>query len=261
MINKLIAPPSVPSGFGNQNISPKSKEVNETNRTPPLTVAIPTLTQYTKLARLCESLSAKNFSGEQSEPPRIFILDNGGQLLNSSEGRELTEKPNIAIATPSYNLGVAGSWNFFAREIGRCLISNDDVVFGTDAIREFEEAARLHLDAIIIENDDRSFGFSTFLLNKPNKWLAMGGFDELFNPSYFEDDDARRRLDLARAPAVKIKLKNWAHESSSTMRNGDSIHQRMFWCLFNRNEQYYVQKWGGKPGSEIYRQPFGGKKS
>lgn len=181
--------------------------------------------------------------------------------MNSPPGRELAEKPNINIATPSYNLGVAGSWNFFAREIGRCLISNDDVVFSSDAICEFEEAARAHPDAIIIENDDQNFGFSTFLLNKPNKWLAMGGFDELFNPSYFEDDDARRRLDLARAPSVKIKLKNWTHEPSSTMRNGDILHQRMFPCLFNRNEQYYIRKWGGIPGAEIYRQPFGGKKS
>ena len=224
-----------------------------------VTIAIPTLTQYGKLKRLCESI-LRDPPVASDEVVKIFILDNGGGLLHSRDGAALSAHDNIRVVAPPYNLGVAGSWNYFAGHLGRCIIANDDVIFDRSAIVEFQEAAERHHQSIIIENDDPLFGFSTFLLNRPTQWLAMGGFDELFNPAYFEDNDARRRLALARNPAIKIKLSSWSHDQSSTLNHGNLEHKRMFWCLFKRNEQYYVQKWGGPPGSETYKQPFGSRK-
>jgi len=221
----------------------------------PLThLAIPTLTQYELLSRLCLNLLETD---QETRIQAITILDNGGNLLQSEPGQRLSElAPRVRIITPAHNLGVAGSWNYFARHIGRCIISNDDAFFDHDAARAFEEAANRHRDSIILENDHPTQGFSTFLLNRPDQWLAMGGFDEVFNPAYFEDNDARRRLALANQPVIKVKLDGWQHTNSSTLTNSTKEYQRMHWCLFERNKAYYLKKWGGLPGSETYSNPF-----
>ena len=230
---------------------------DRSNTSKTTAIAIPTLTQYTKLARLCTRIMS-DYSETPHNTPRIFIIDNGGNLLLTSEGKTLATFNNISIATPDHNLGVAGSWNVFASQLGKCIIANDDVVFGKRAVDELENASQLHPEAVIIENDHPVGGFSTFLLNNPEEWLRLGGFDELLNPAYFEDNDARIRLKLAGKPTIRAKLSDWRHDNSSTLNNSGIEYQRMHWCLFRRNRDYYILKWGGVPGSEIYQQPFGG---
>ena len=230
---------------------------DRSNTSKPTIIAIPTLTQYTKLARLCTRIMS-DYSETPHNTPRIFIIDNGGKLLGTSEGKMLATINNISIATPDHNLGVAGSWNVFASQLGKCIIANDDVIFGKIAVDELENASQLHPEAIIVENDHPVGGFSTFLLNNPKEWLRLGGFDELLNPAYFEDNDARIRLRLAGKPAIRAKLSDWHHDNSSTLNNSGIDYQRMHWCLYRRNRDYYIAKWGGVPGSEIYQQPFGG---
>ena len=219
-------------------------------------VAIPTLTQYGKLLGLCRRL-LHEIEPRPSLSIRILILDNGGKLLEASEGRELAANNRVRIVIPPYNLGVAGSWNYFARTAGRCIISNDDVLFSQTSIHEFEDAANRNPDAVIIENDHPVGGFSTFLLNRPEKWMELGGFDELLNPAYFEDNDARIRLRLAGNPVRKVRLSNWHHDNSSTLNNSSEDYKRMHWCMYARNKAYYIKKWGGEPGNERYNQPFG----
>ena len=226
------------------------------SRKEPAIIAIPTLTQYHLLARLC----ARLLIGAGSEKPhssKIVILDNGGNFLNTEAGKSLAKEKSIQIHIPPYNLGVAGSWNYFAKKIGRCIIANDDVIFDQKAIDELETAAADHPHAIIMESDHPVGGFATFLLNDPLKWLEMGGFDEMFNPAYFEDNDARIRLSLDGNPSIRVKLSSWRHDNSSTLVNSSKDYQRMHKCLYNRNKKYYTDKWGGLPGEEVFTTPFG----
>lgn len=234
-----------------------AKIIGRSNFAKPTTIAIPTLTQYTKLSRLCAKIIS-DYSEASHDIPNIFIIDNGGKLLETGEGKMLARANNIRITTPDHNLGVAGSWNTFASQLGKCIIANDDVIFGKRAIDELETASELHPEAIIIENDHPVGGFSTFLLNKPKEWLRLGGFDELLNPAYFEDNDARIRLRLAGKSVIRAKLTEWHHDNSSTLTNSSIEYQRMHWCLFRRNRDYYIAKWGGEPGEETYQQPFEG---
>jgi GT2 family glycosyltransferase len=87
--------------------------------------------------------------------------------------------------------------------------------------------------------------------------MEMGGFDELLNPAYFEDNDCRYRLLMAGNPVIKTQLKGWSHDNSSTLSGSDDSYKRMHWCLFHRNQKYYHLKWGGLPGMEKFRTPFG----
>ncbi|MFO7629209.1 MAG: hypothetical protein R6W06_06780 [Prochlorococcaceae cyanobacterium] len=222
----------------------------------PIAIGIPTLSQYALLERLCRALLR---DAAASWDLRLLIVDNGGQLRASEHGRRIEALAGagvVEIHTPPHNLGVAGSWNLFARELGRCIIANDDVTFGAEAIAAFAAAAARHPQAVILESDDPVGGFATFLLHRPAEWLALGGFDEAFNPAYFEDNDARRRLALQGLPTVAVPLPGWQHNNSSTLANSSEAYQRQHWCLFKRNLLYYRLKWGGEPGAETYRQPF-----
>ena len=221
------------------------------------TVCIPTLKRYDLLVRLCLSLNSERC---RDLDLKICILDNGGGLLESSLWRTsqvqyVFAKPEVIV--PKYNLGVAGSWNFFLQHFGACIIANDDVVFAEETIDSFASASMAFPEVVIFEGKDPVAGFSTFYVNKPDTWLEMGGFDELLNPAYFEDNDCRHRLCLAGNPVKKIFLKGWRHDNSSTLSSADESYRRMHWCLYRRNRSYYIRKWGGLPGREKNNSPFG----
>ena len=221
-----------------------------------LVIAIPSLTRYDLLSRLChilDSNAAKIF------PLKIIVLDNGGSLTESSYFQDIVQNCRdltIEPITPSYNVGVASSWNYFIREYGQCIIANDDVTFSAKSINAFLRAAASNPKTVIFENDHQIGGFSTFFVNLPSYWLSMGGFDELFNPAYFEDNDCRYRLRLAGRPVVKVSLPDWHHDNSSTLSNSSKIEQRTHWCSYKRNKEYYFLKWGGLPGKEKFKIPF-----
>ena len=205
--------------------------------------------------RLCLSLNSEDCELNL----RIFILDNGGGLLDSSIWRNAQQRflfviPEVIV--PRFNLGVAGSWNFFLKQFGSCIIANDDVVFARQTIQTFASASLAFPEVVIFEGKDPVAGFSTFYVNNPGIWIEMGGFDELFNPAYFEDNDCRYRLRLAGRPVKKILLRGWRHDNSSTLAHGDEDYKRMHWCLYQRNRNYYIHKWGGLPGREINIEPF-----
>ena len=220
------------------------------------TVCIPTLKRYDLLVRLCLSLNSERCRDLNL---RICILDNGGGLLDSSlwctsQAQFVFARPEVIV--PKYNLGVAGSWNFFLQNFGACIIANDDVVFAEGTIDSFASASMAYPEVVIFEGKDPVAGFSTFYVNKPDIWLRMGGFDELLNPAYFEDNDCRHRLRLAGNPVKKIFLNGWRHDNSSTLASADESYQRMHWCLYQRNRTYYIHKWGGLPGRETNIAPF-----
>ena len=167
-------------------------------------VCIPTLKRYDLLVRLCLSLNSESCRDLQL---RIFVLDNGGGLLDSCLWRTSQEQlvfAKPAVIVPKYNLGVAGSWNLFLKQFPSCIVANDDVVFARETIESFASASLAFPEVVIFEGKDPVAGFSAFYVSNSDVWMKMGGFDELFNPSCFEDDDCRYRLRFAGYPVKKV---------------------------------------------------------
>lgn len=215
-------------------------------------VGIPTLHCYKKLIRLLTALD--NETHDEIEVC-FSILDNGRNLSSSKWIESLSKiQSNITIIEPPSNLGVSASWNLFMRQLGQCIISNDDALFSKHDICMLLEAAKENPKTIFV-GDQRS-AWTVFWLNDPQTWLSMGGFDENFYPAYYEDDDAARRLKLANLPDIRIKLRDWYHDTSSTLHEGSAKYQESHWASFQKNGNYYCQKWGGMPGSEIFTTPF-----
>lgn len=79
----------------------------------------------------------------------------------------------------------------------------------------------------------------------------VGYFDENFYPAYYEDTDYYRRMNLSGAehnrpiafiPAIGSR-------QSNSLDSGLPVH-------FQKLEDYYVKKWGGKPGEEKFDKPW-----
>lgn len=222
-----------------------------------INLCIPTLRRYDLLLRLCTVIAKRIFPVYPNLC--VHILDNGGLLEVSKECEDLnhiSQQIPLYIETPSYNLGVPGSWNHFIRRHGQCFVLNDDVLITAKSINSFLRAVSREPEATIFETDHPVAGFSMFFINKPELWLSMGGFDELLSPAYFEDNDCRYRLRLAGCPVIKVRVDDWQHDNSSTLLTADQSYRRMHWCLYRRNKRYYIHKWGGLPGHEQWLKPF-----
>jgi len=96
--------------------------------------------------------------------------------------------------------------------------------------------------------------FSCCLIRKEcHRWFQ---FDEGFVPAYHEDNDFHRRLQLAgfgeRIYGLNIPF---LHYGSATVNRSPDI--RAQWQpRFAACQRYYVEKWGGLPGSETFTFPF-----
>ena len=215
-----------------------------------------TYTRYDLLAR-----SIKSFADEEDPAFKVefHIIDNGGFFQESGFWDEIKDHPNlppIHVTTPKYNLGVGRSCNNFVRNIGRCIIINDDVVTTTKDLLVMKDCGDDNPDTIVITHDDPIDAFTIFMVNRPKAWVQLGGFDEVFYPAYYEDNDLRYRLKLANNPIVTVKIENWKHDRSSTLGGFTEREKRNHWGNFDALGLYYIQKWGGKPGEETYTEPF-----
>jgi GT2 family glycosyltransferase len=217
-----------------------------------LQIGIPTLHCYNRLAALLTALdNDQSFSFDLS----FTIIDNGGQL-KASRWMEAIDQLNskVVILVPSRNLGVSASFNLITRRLGQCFIASDDIAVTKADLSLMVDASASCPESIFICHQEG--GFTVFWVNRPDAWLAMGGFDENFYPAYYEDNDATRRLELAGLHRTQVTLPGWSHANSSTLYDGSPEYQSAHWALFNQNGFYYQQKWGGMPGSETFASPF-----
>ena len=85
---------------------------------------------------------------------------------------------------------------------------------------------------------------------------VVGPFDERFYPAYFEDNDYHYRIQLAGLRAVTYPPAMFYHYGSRTQNEATAV-PLVPGSVFDENRRRYVQKWGGPPGQEQFRNPFG----
>jgi hypothetical protein len=83
----------------------------------------------------------------------------------------------------------------------------------------------------------------------------VGYFDENFWPAYWEDVDYFYRLELTGLPRLCDQRTLLEHRRSGTARN-DRLISLLHQQRWLRNRQYYIKKWGGAWGEEMFRHPF-----
>jgi len=100
-------------------------------------------------------------------------------------------------------------------------------------------------------------GWACFL-QREECWRAVGEYDELLWPAYFEDNDYHYRMRLAGLDYVVPAGGAVTHVGSATLHALPEVHRRTVDHHFRLNQAYYVRKWGGLPGEERFTRPFDG---
>jgi GT2 family glycosyltransferase len=209
-----------------------------------VSLCIPTLNRYDLLVKTLESAEIGTL-----KPDCYYIIDNGGSLK--------LDFPRTTIYRPSFNLGVAASWNYFntvAPEIR--IICNDDIIFYPNTIellvKNFDPNAVTYPGGIHSTNS-----FSCFVL--PNNILdSIGYFDEWISPqyAYFEDNDYARRMELSGFSLKPVEDAQVNHYGSATLKTFNSEEMEEHHKKFRDARDRYIKKWGGLPREEKYSTPY-----
>ncbi len=208
---------------------------------PSFAIGIPTINRYDLLKN-----ALKRYETDFPDV-KIYIIDNGHQGVPEAE--------NIIISTPPKNIGVAASWNRLCDSIfnlhDHAIIINDDVEWGKD-----QDEVEYYLG---LNKKEHGFFCSlkeTCLFVLPKKtYTLVGQFDEKFYPAYFEDNDYKYRLKLKGSSIVYDQFFDpVVYRNSMTIQKDVNLG----WGYMD-NRNYYVQKWGGLPGNELFTVPFNHK--
>lgn len=199
-------------------------------------IGVPVLNRGDLAERMLESVDV--------ETAETLVILNG----EPDDTRAMLRGRLVTYIDPGFNLGVAASWNLIIRARPSApwwLIVNADIEFGAGDLARLVEAmadpaAKL---ACLYE-------FGAFAINQAAV-DQVGWFDENFHPIYFEDNDYRRRCQLAGVPIVNL-ISRTRHDNSSTIASGFAAHNAR---TFPRNLDYYVAKWGGPPNHETVTAP------
>lgn len=154
--------------------------------------------------------------------------------------------------------GVAASWNQFFKDTtyDALIIANDDVIVHSDTIEILIKTAEAHPEHVFFTGSDLSGNaFSLFLLTRAG-YNAIGEFDEMFFPAYFEDNDYSMRRKLAGFDHIIVADATYTHVGSATLHKYTQLEREQHHSFFRANKDYYKYKWGGEPHQELYSTPF-----
>jgi len=187
------------------------------------------------------------------------------------------------LVLPSDENILARAWNIgiklaFERGAKYALVINLDIIFHKICIETLISFAEHNRDAILwsatewlelqtlysaefphqgVIVDDAQF--SCFLVDK-RLFEEVGEFDEQFAPCYHEDTDMRYRIRLLGKTMMRTSAARYFHFDRVSMRSALAEHDTdQVFSLINstdENLQRYVNKWGGKPGSETFKAPY-----
>lgn len=168
-----------------------------------------------------------------------------------------------------FNRGLAKSWNdgmlsAFANGCQVVIIANDDIVFGEGDLTALAECAFAQPHHYIVTAQGYSLaemktvdmGYSCFAVN-PLALEKIGCFDENIFPIYFEDSDYHCRALRMGLERTLCATTNVLHAGSASIKPDDPELMAQHVLTFTRNKEYYLRKWGGEPGQEVYETPFG----
>ena len=216
-------------------------------------IAVPVMVQGEKLLKHYESIDVPL--------KRYYILDNS-EGKDSSVDEAIDQicdnhKENIdeiAIVSNNQNSGYPGAVNQIIRDNTDCahwLVSGFDWWAAPKQYKKvLEKLPSLQNGAFLGTGCDSMCGF----LFTKKLIRAVGYLDENFFPGYFEDNDYKRRIQVANIQVPTVQL-DAEHERSSTLNSSEQFKKRNQFT-FQQNFSYYVNKWGGKPNEETYVRPF-----
>lgn len=188
--------------------------------------------------------------------------------------------PNWRLNDP-----LAKAWNEGTRwakdeDCSYILICNDDILFSPWTIDNLVKHMDAHPDCVLVSGSDQRADlpdpyaifsleepkensisehpdFACFMI-RPDTFDKIGDFDESFVPAYFEDNDYHYRIKLLGHKAQATTAAPYYHFGSQTQNSSEGPVVPSY--IFENNRTYFQKKWGGLPGEETFKHPFGDKR-
>lgn len=162
------------------------------------------------------------------------------------------------------NWSLAKAWNEGTKQAFEegndfVLIINDDAFVEPNTIDKLVSVLQA-TDHLLVSATERpnnqSVHFSCFMVGW-GIFEEVGFFDENFKPIYFEDNDFIYRMRLLGVKFTAVKDAFFEHKGSQSLKNKRLVGQGpQHDKEFEANQAYYIKKWGGMPGKEIYTTPL-----
>lgn len=239
--------------------------------------------QYTRLA--LQSLKV-------SQSYHLLLIDNGSADDSPSFLPYYCESNNIKYTYLTGNRSVAESWNYaiqFARKnnYNYILIANNDVIFHpktVDNLIKFIDKTNYAMvtatnrndgtlkDSELINLDPKDFDefdlkpitnwreegpdFSMFMIKKefPDTY---GWIDENFRPAYYEDNSTHLNIFKLGGHAKRVSTAPYFHYGSKTIQMNPEVRKQIVdGGLFDKNKQYFLDKWGALPSETLDGQGY-----
>jgi O-antigen biosynthesis protein len=213
---------------------------------------------------------------------KLILINNGSTDGTGAYINKCGESSNVYPINFNENKGVSASWNLGIKmAIDKCdskyfFIPNNDVLLHPKTIDTLIEkidqkgvlmatatdisgsiptpsdikAVLAPPESLEVEAPD----FSCFLI-KRETIRSIGYFDESFYPAYFEDNDYHYRIKLSGGHAYRYNQAIYFHYGSRTIKAGQQIKDKAN-LGYTINRDYFIRKWGGEPGKEIFKTPF-----
>jgi len=219
-------------------------------------VAVPT---YNSIASLKAAIDTYNTGSVR--PDLIWIYDHSAEKTIAAQLAEYA--PNTVFYDHHRGNCVSAAWNHALRQIHdgieTLIIANDDIIPQTDSVKEIVAIAK---QATAL---DKQFWYAgeganawSFFVQTRTLFDTIGPYDENFKPAYFEDNDYHYRMklhgfDITHVPECKV---THYQGGSQTLQLLDEESRAKAHRTFHACKNYYMMKWGGIPGNEIYTSAF-----
>jgi GT2 family glycosyltransferase len=192
-------------------------------------MVVPTLTRHDLLVKMLASIDC---------PVGLLVIVNNNAKHNFEGTYAIPDcVAEYRVLNMPANLGCAGSWNFgikvtpFARG---WVIASDDVIFEPGALRKF--AVECVSDRLTVSADWPHFQF--FGIGE-DVVQRVGLFDENLYPANFEDDDYRRRCEIA-GVEIRESYVLHSHVKQGTVHATEWVSSNA--RTYTANEEYYREK-------------------
>jgi GT2 family glycosyltransferase len=214
-----------------------------------------------------------------------YFFDNHSTDGTQQWLEEIGGRDDVCVSLHAKNQGCAASWNcglnyaFDQAAIPAVAVLNNDSLLhpaALDLMLEVIRSKRYHFVTATNKSAECAKPEDIFTLKVPEEskfeeapdfscfmmdalcWRLVGKFDDRFYPAYFEDNDYHYRAKLKGEKLAKYNRALYFHYGSRTLKE-NSVIEVLVSSTYLENEDYFVRKWGGKPGSEQFTKPFDGR--